>query len=154
MEEVDSVLRLMRESKDARWVAEQIEASFAQGISMSVKNAIVDGRFFELEPAALLSKGEQRKREKYETTRPYTDVEKKELLIAALKAVFIDLPAIQSAGIKGLRDIGAGVGSIEFAPPDELEQGHSGYSRTLSEAQAQQVSLTERVEQFLAQLNK
>jgi hypothetical protein len=154
MEEVDLVLRLMLESEDARWIAEQIEASFAQGISMSVKKAIVDGRFFELEPPTGLSKIEQRKREKYETTRPYTDSDKKELIVTALRAVFIDLPAIQSAGIKGLREIGADFTRVEFMPPAELEQGHSGYSRSLAEAETQESSLRVRVERFLAEFNK
>ena len=154
MEKVDHILQLMRESDDARWIAEQIEASFAQGISMSVKEAIVDGRFFELQPPTGLSKTEQRKREKYETTRPYTDSEKKDLVIAALRAVFVDLPAIQSAGLKGLREVGAESTSVEFLPPAEPEQGHLSYSRNLSESLAQESSLSERVEKFLAEFNK
>lgn len=154
MEEVDQILRLMRESDDIRWVAEQIEASFAQGISMSAKEAIVDARFFDLQSPTGLSKIEQRKREKYETTRPYTDLEKKELIVAALKAVFVDLPATQSAGMKGLHEVGADVTSIEFMPPAELEQGHSGYSRNLAETQAQESSFRERLEKFLAGFNK
>lgn len=154
MEEVDLILRLMRESDDARWIAEQIDASFAQGISLSAKEAIVDGRFLELQPPMGLSKVEQRKREKYETTRPYTDSEKKDLVVAALKAVFVDLPSIHSAGMRGLREVGAAFTSVEFMPPAELEQGHSSYSRNLPETQAQESSLRERVEKFLAEFNK
>ena len=94
---------------------------------MSVKEASSDAQFSEMEPIGLSSR-ERQKREKYETTRPYSSDEKIELLRSALRTLFIELPEIQVTAIDLLRSFGAKADHIEFVPPDEPEQGQFNYS--------------------------
>jgi len=108
------------------WLIDQVKQSFAQGVSMNVKEAAADTAFNSVEPAALTSR-ERRKREKYETTRPYSESEKLELVRQALDTIFLDLPAMQTAGMEQLRKLGAHADKIEFLAPDEPaeEQGEA-----------------------------
>ena len=133
MDAITTVITLLRKDDSTRWVAEQLVASFAQGVSMNVKDALTDARFYSLElvEAANLSSRERQKREKYETTRPYTDQEKLELLQQALERLYVELPAIQVAGQKRLADLGGNAAVIEFVPPDEPEQGRERYESSL-----------------------
>ncbi|MDN7542745.1 hypothetical protein [Burkholderia cenocepacia] len=153
MEKVDLVLRLLREDESTPWVADQVASSFAQGVSMNVKEALADVEFFSLEPQGLSSR-EKQKREKYETTRPYTDDEKLLLLAEALETVYVDLPAIQVAGLKGLQSFTAEGISIEFAPPDEPEQDRYGYTDDLKAALVRSEELRNRFDQFKQELMK
>ena len=125
-ETIDTFLSVLRRDGATSWVADELTQTFAQGISMSVKDATLDAQFFALELDGLSSR-ERQKREKYETTRPYSDDEKIELLRAALQTLFVELPEIQATGIERLRGFGAKADYLEFVPPDEPEQGQSGY---------------------------
>jgi len=120
---------------------------------MNVKDAQADIAFYSLEPSDLTSR-ERQKREKYETTRPYTDGEKLELLAEALETLYIDLPAIQAAGLEALQDLGGGGASIEFAAPDEPEQGLHGYTIELRHLQERRELLNVSFEQFRQELMK
>ncbi|MDN7915343.1 hypothetical protein [Burkholderia cepacia] len=126
-EEINSFLSLLRQDSSTAWVADQLTQTFSQGISMSVKEASSDAQFSEMEPIGLSSR-ERQKREKYETTRPYSSDEKIELLRSALRTLFIELPEIQVTAIDLLRSFGAKADHIEFVPPDEPEQGQFNYS--------------------------
>lgn len=153
MEKIDLVMRLLREDEQTPWVAGQVASSFAQGVSMNVKEALSDAQFYSLEPSDLTNR-EKQKREKYETTRPYSDNEKLELLTEALDTLYIDLPAIQVAGIKSLLDLGAAGSTIEFAPPDEPEQGRHGYTVDLKQVRKSQERLKKNFEEFRRELAK
>jgi hypothetical protein len=139
-ERVDKLLVMLRERDETSWVADQIIQSFGQGISMNVKEASLDLQFSALEPVGLSTR-EKQKREKYETTRPYSDEEKMELLREAIKTLFVELPAIQVAGMSGLQELGSKATVIEFVPPDEPERGRFEYSRSLDDIRAEQAAL-------------
>lgn len=139
-ERVDKLLATLRERDETSWVADQIVQSFGQGISMNVKEASLDLQFSALEPVGLSTR-ERQKREKYETTRPYTDEEKFDLLRVAMKTLFVELPAIQVAGMSGLQELGSSATTIEFVPPDEPERGRFQYSKSLDEVSADQATL-------------
>ena len=153
MEKIDLVMRLLREDERTPWIADQVASSFAQGVSMNVKEALTDSQFYSLEPSDLTSR-EKQKREKYETTRPYSEDEKLELLTEALDTLYIDLPAIQVAALKSLLDFGVGRSTIEFAPPDEPEQGRHGYTVDFQELKKTQEVLKRNFERFRQELAK
>lgn len=146
-EKVDKLLVILRERDDTSWVADQIVQSFGQGISMNVKEASLDLQFSALEPVGLSTR-EKQKREKYETTRPYSDEEKTELLREALETLFVELPAIQVAGMAGLQELGSKATAIEFVPPDEPEQGRFEYTKRLDDVRAEQAALRTRFSEF------
>ena len=64
---VSVLLPEIQKNQDTAWIVEQVLQSFAQGISMSAKDASLDRQFHEFGSAGL-STGERQKREKYETT--------------------------------------------------------------------------------------
>ena len=144
-EKVETVLSLLRDKDSTRWVADQVLLSFSQGLSMNVKDAESDDRFNALEPANL-TKRERRKREKYETTRPYTEQEKLELLREALETLYLVLPAIQVAALNALNELS--VTAVEFAPPDEPEQVHSSYTIDLQTADSERQTLASNFAKF------
>lgn len=153
MEKIDLVIRLLREDEHTQWVADQVATSFAQGVSMNVKETLSDSQFYSLEPSDLTNR-EKQKREKYETTRPYSEDEKLQLLTEALDTLYIDLPAIQVAALKGLSDFGADSSAIVFVPPDEPEQGEYGYTMDLQELEKTQEVLKMNFGRFRRGLGK
>jgi hypothetical protein len=148
-EKVESVLSLLRDSDSTRWVADQVLSSFSQGLSMNVKDAESDDRFNALEPANLTTR-ERRKREKYETTRAYTEQEKLKLLRDALETLYVELPAIQVASLNALAEFG--VTTVEFVPPDEPEQAESSYTVNLATANSEQQSLARNFAAFAEEM--
>jgi hypothetical protein len=151
MEKIELVMSLLREHDSTPWVADQVASSFGQGVSMNAKDALGDAQFEGLEPSDLTAR-EKQKREKYETTRPYTDGEKLELLADALETLYVDLPAIQVAGLELLQGLGVTGTSIEFAPPDEPEQGRHEYTVDLQEMRKQKELLIGNFERFKREL--
>jgi hypothetical protein len=125
--EVDLLLALLRENESTRWVAEQVVESFRQGLTMSFKEASGDSRFFALQ-AHDISSVDKRKRDKYETTRPYADEEKLNLLLDALKTLFVEVPDIQDAAFRELEALGLKVAGIEFEPPESIEPERESYT--------------------------
>jgi hypothetical protein len=148
----DDLLSLLRNHEATNWVAEQVVQSFAQGVSMNVKDASSDARFSALEPSGL-TKREKQKRQKYETTRPYLETEKVELILRALKILFVELPAIQVAGMVDLQQLGSEATVIEFVPPDELEQSRSEYSKSAGRVKDERGVLESNFAKFVAQLS-
>ncbi|MDE3207825.1 MAG: hypothetical protein KGL58_03160, partial [Pseudomonadota bacterium] len=49
------------------------------------------------------------------------------------KILYVDLPAIQVAGFQGLQEYCSGVSLIQFMPPDEPEEGRTGYEINFDE---------------------
>lgn len=129
---IDEILPLLQEETSTSWVAEQIKQTFRQGISMNVRESLGDAEFFQLAPSGLSTK-DKSKREKYETTRPYSASEKETIIISALETLYIELPAIQLSALNALQEFGLDTSRIEFTPPDEPEQGRDEYSITYDE---------------------
>lgn len=146
-EDVATILSLLREDESTRWVAEQVQRTFSQGLSMSVKEASEDQGFTALEPSGLTTR-ERRKREKYETTRPYSDQEKRAVIRKALETLYVELPAIQVAALGGLKDLGINATTMEFLAPVEPEQNHVEYSLTLEDQISRRASLASRFQEF------
>lgn len=69
-------------------------------------------------------------------------------------ALYVDLPAIQVAALKSLLDLGMAASTIEFAPPDEPEQGRHGYAVELQELSKTQEILKSNFERFQQELAK
>ena len=146
---VETLLSLLREGESTRWVADQLAQTFAQGLSMNVGEASTDLQFRSLEPADLTTR-DREKREKFETTRPYTDTEKKALLREALQMLFVALPAVQEAGIAELQKLGSTATLIEFIPPnaDVRDARETSYSKSLADVRADQENLKARFSEF------
>ena len=125
----DELIELLRESESVSWVADQIEHTLAQGITMTVKDIEYDSEFYRLEPSDL-TKRERKKRETYETTRAYTEEEAIELIEEAFEAVFMTLPSVQAHIFKQLTKIDSELSAIEFVSPDE--PGREDMPHTLS----------------------
>lgn len=123
----EELLPLLKEDTSTSWVAEQIQMTFRQGISMNVRESLADVSFYQLVPSDITTK-ERAKREKYETTRSYSVTEKELIIINALKTLYLELPAIQLSALETLKEFGLDTTSIEFVPPDEPELGVDGHS--------------------------
>lgn len=115
---IEQLLKLLRESESTAWVAEQIEYTLSQGKSETYKEAAKNKDFFKLESSDL-SKRDRTKRESYETTRSYTEVEARELIVSALRSFFVDIPWFQSKAFKNLNDLGIDVGEIQFVESEK-----------------------------------
>lgn len=113
-------LDLMRSDESVSWVSDQVAASFAEGIAQSAKDrGLVDPvSQFQLAEAEVTQR-ERTKREKYETSRPYEEPEKIQLIVHALHEVFVTIPAIQLAASGSLLELGAKAALIEFSAPDD-----------------------------------
>src|SRR5437762_3348685 len=107
-EPANVLLPLLRQSVSTRWIADNIAETLEQGVSVRVRDASSDVVFAAetAEPTGI-TRHERKKRETYETTRPYTESEELEVFAAALRTLLLDLPAIQVAGIQILGDLGA-----------------------------------------------
>lgn len=112
------LMQLLRESKSNSWVADQLGSTFAQSISMTVKDIGGDAEFYRLVPSDIPAR-EKKKRETYETTRAFTDEEALDVIKKAFRTVFVDLPAIQGAALRELHAFGIDFDDIEFVAPDE-----------------------------------
>lgn len=145
------VLDLLRERPEVGWVASQLQETLADGISMTVRDSADDAVFMQLEPTDLSTR-ERQKREKYETTRPYTDEEASELIIGALKELFETLPAVQTAALERVRSLAGRDVAIEFFPPDEVERGEPAHRLTTENYAAYQQDLEIRLDKFLSEL--
>lgn len=152
MDKINAILSALRKSESTSWVAEQTTFTFSQGLSVSGKEASQELAFAALEPAGLTYR-ERRKREKYETTRPYSDGEKLDLLVRALTTFFIDLPAIQMAAFSGLRGLGVDAATVEFVTPDEPGQGEAAYSMSLQAVASQKEYLAHKFREFAEMLS-
>lgn len=124
---------LLRANEEVAWVAEHLLASYSEGIAQSAKElAVSDATNLAMVQDETTARREKAKREKYETSRPYSEAEKIELLEFALKQVFIALPATQSSIAMALIDLGATADAIEFSAPDDEERETRSYTLRLS----------------------
>lgn len=127
MDNIDEFLRELRLVTATKWIADEIDETLSQGVSMNVKDAAADSRFFELLPTQDLPAKERNKRQTYETSRPFTNEEKVDVILKALEVMYLDLPAIRSSAINNLKVFGD-IESITFSSVDgefqEQEMAH------------------------------
>lgn len=146
-------LDLVRADDKASWVTDHLITSFSEGIAQSAKEVSRSvPRDFELSMETP-SRREKAKREKYETSRPYDEIEKIELIQYALREVFITLPAIQDATARSLREFGASAAIIEFSAPDDEERAERSYAIELYEKPETTKDLERRLTTFQEKLN-
>lgn len=148
-----AALDLLRNDDRLSWVVEQVTESFAEGIAQSAKEQgnLVHAESFAASTAEV-SPRERTKREKYETSRPYQEAEKIELIQFALKEVFVTLPKVQEANAKWLRDLGSVATTIEFDTPDNEERVEGAYAQPLSPDPTATADLDRRFTNFIARL--
>ena len=155
MEETSrNALDVFRSNEPVAWIAEQLVTSFSEGIAHSAKDGeqVLQRDFIELMG---LSSREKTKREKYETSRPYEEHEKLELVKFALNEVFVTIPSMQMATEKTLRELGTKAIAIEFLPPDEEERLHGSYIREFGRVDTNQIDdFKHRLSKFLERLSK
>jgi hypothetical protein len=123
-----NALDVFRSDDNVAWIADQLITSFSEGIAHSAK----DGEQVlqrDLIESMGLSSREKTKREKYETSRPYEEPEKLELVKFALEEVFVTLPLMQEATEQALRELGTKATAIEFLAPDEEERQQGSYKK-------------------------
>lgn len=118
MENIEDFLRELRASSKTRWIANDIDETLSEGVSMNVKDAITDSNFFELLPSQDLPIQEKNKRKKYETSRPLNDEEKIQVILKAIEVTYLDLPAIQQSAIKNINELDGNIRSITFSSSD------------------------------------
>lgn len=153
MEDISrDLLDLMRRDERLSWIVEQLTSSYAEGISQSAKdsNSHVQNEFSDVQS---LSTREKAKREKYETSRPYTNEEKLDLAKFALKEVFLTLPAMKASTFESLRELGSTASTIEFTVPDEEERTEGSYSEEINPNRVLQQELGRRINEFLQSTN-
>jgi hypothetical protein len=146
-----AALDVLRSDENVAWIAEQLIRSFSEGITQSAKEsgAVAQSDAYGLEPISLR---EKTKREKYETSRPYEESEKLELIRFALAEAFVTIPSMQNASAKALADLGSTASLIEFTAPDEEERAEGSYTRKLSDDPASVAGLRKQVETFSQKL--
>jgi hypothetical protein len=146
---------LLRTNEEVAWVADHLLASYSEGIAQSAKElAVSDASDLVLAQNATTARREKAKREKYETSRPYSEAEKIELLEFALEQVFITLPATQASIATALIDLGATANAIEFSAPDDEEPETGFYTLRLSTDEQKLDDLRARLERFCSELRR
>lgn len=139
------LLDLLRRDEKIAWVVDHLLNSFAEGITESAKEKVVNSN---PEVDDKTEAREKTKRAKYETTRPYTDSEKIELISFAIQQVFEVIPAMQTAAAHALKEFDVNASVIEFAAPDSEERTDETYSRLLESYGPVERDLRSRYEKF------
>ena len=152
MEETSrAALDVLRSDENLAWVAEQLIASFSEGIAHSAKESTSVVQREYIDDMALTPR-EKTKREKYETSRPYDEKEKLELIRFAFDEVFVTLPSMQNLSVKALHDLGSTASAIEFTAPDEEERLEGSYTRDIAQNVVSVQDLKQRLEDFRRKL--
>ena len=144
----NQLIQLLRETQSNAWVADQLERSLGQGVSMTVKDTKGDAEFSQLEPSDLTAR-ERKKRETYETTRAYTDEEAVKLIEEAFRTIFVVLPAIQQSALKELHALGLEFDGIRFAVPDEPGREDASHTIESGSERFSEETAKKRVDRFL-----
>jgi hypothetical protein len=153
MESLELLLRLINERAETRWVGEQLQETFARGISMAVSEAREDS-YFEVAFQTGLPTRDAKRREAYETSRPYTDEEKLQIVINALRVLFVEVPAVQEAAIRRLNDLGSNATTIVMAGPEGVEQVEREHAIDAKQASRQRIVSEEKFAVVLEALAK
>lgn len=143
------LLDLIRADDRLAWVVEQLLATFAEGIAAKVADHQVG---FERYANELPIKDRNR-REKYETSRPFTENEKFDLILNALQQVYKTLPDIQQEAFSKLRQLGSGAQVIQFVAPDEEERLEGSYTQVIAR-DSNKRDLANRLDTFLNEVRR
>jgi hypothetical protein len=119
MDDFDEALQRLREKPQTRWIAEQLAEVIAQGVSMARNEPSMESA---LANESSVTDYDRNKRATYQSSRAYTGHEKADLLMKAVHAVLVELPAIQLSAIERFRKLGSQATDIEFVPPP-IEEG-------------------------------
>lgn len=152
-EKSQAVLEILRTDDRVAWIVEQLTDSFAEGIAQSAKESgsLAQADHF-IKSEVTISTREKRKREKYETSRPYQEAEKLDLICFAIQEVFVTLPKMQESNATWLDELGSTATAIEFAAPDDEERAEGSYVQPLVIDQVAVADLRQRYEQFVERL--
>jgi hypothetical protein len=152
MEETSrTALEVLRSDQRISWIPDQLIASFSEGVACSAKEAGGEAQR-NIVDLMKLSAREKIKREKYETTRPFDENEKLDLVKFALEQIFVSLPSMQNAAVSAFKNLGSTAVAIEFTSPDEERQAEGRHIQDLVEGVAPVADLKRRFEEFRQRL--
>jgi len=153
-----TILQLLNEDRRASWVHDELLASFAEGVAQSAKDQASFGSDIEDARGPAVSGKELKKRLQYETSRPYDDREKLELIRHALHEVFVTIPSVRLAVARSLAELGVRAVAVEFSEPDEQERsGEDGryiVSISTAEVEPSRNESTRRFQRFSETLDR
>lgn len=156
MENIEVFLRELRESPITSWVAGEVDETLSQGISMNVKDAATDSKFYELLPSQNITEKERNKRQKYETSRVFTDDEKLEVILKAFEVIYLDLPAIRKSAIINLAEIDKKIEKITFSSAEEeiVSEEKTAHEIKLKEIDEELNEYRELHNKFIREINQ
>jgi len=155
MDSIEDLLRELKKSPSTRWMANEVDETLAQGVSMNVKDAVEDNRFFELMPVNIVQKKENNKRLSYETSRPFTEHEKIEVTLKAFEVIYLDLPAIRSSAVNNLVEFNNNLQSIVFSSADDdLTDREENHKITINKTSEELQYYKEAYSNFLGEIDK
>jgi len=133
------------------WVVQQAEAQIAEG-KVSAKSVIEQERFLpRLDPMFAVRKP-RRRQASLITSEPYSEAERLEILLNAIKAAIIERAQIEAAILDQLPEISA----VEFEPDAPVEETDRGFRGSKHRTDRNSVipgrSLQDRAEHALAAL--
>jgi hypothetical protein len=146
-------LELIGRDNQVSWVRDQLNASFIDGVTQSGsdRNAS-DAMAFEFGVESLSAR-ERNKREKYETSRPYAEGEKIDLIRDALFGVYVTVPALQLSAVESLRAIGLNVAEVAFSAPATEGEGGTEVEHRVGITREQASWLQGRFHEFAERLS-
>jgi hypothetical protein len=143
---VDSLIR-----NGFEWVVQEVDAQIADG-KVSAKSVIEQERFLtQLDPMFTVRKP-RRRQASLITSEPYSESERLDILLNAIKAAIVERVQIEVAILDQLPEISA----VEFepdAPTEEVDLGFRGAAHRINRASmTPDRSLQERAEHVLTAL--
>lgn len=150
MDRAEEFIEEMRQSKTTEWIADEIEETLVQGISMNAKEALNDAGFFQLKRSNEITTRDRNRRQNYETSRPFSEDEKTELIIKALKSIYLELPKIKLSALENIRDLEISATEIRFySSEDEATNQHETLKITLKETKLEAETAEKSYESFI-----
>jgi hypothetical protein len=150
LEKVDFIIKMLREKKDTLWVADQLSETFSEGVLMEIRE-MSQHEEFDLVPEGITKK-EKIKRQKYGTTRPYSDREKLEILENGLRRTFLEIQEVQISTFERIKKFVPSILNIIFVSPDDAK-GET-HTINLSKIKGSNENLKERFNQFIVNLRE
>lgn len=145
---------MLEEDSNATWIRDQISESIAEGITQSAKgDPPIRGDIAHSQATSDLAYRERSRREKYETSRPFSEQERVLLIRSGLREVFVTIPAVELAAIRYLRSLTSDSTSIVFSAPEEYEVADARSVHRIEMTEAQAKDLSERFERFSRELD-
>ncbi|WP_054688215.1 hypothetical protein [Pantoea stewartii] len=157
MEDINDFIRELKDLEGVNWIANELDETLSQGVLMSADDADKElsyNRVFELSPFEELPAKERKKRTKYETTRPFTEEEKIDVIKNAFRVVFLDLPAVREAAMNNLRDFDNNIKTIVFSnSSEESSTKVEKHSIDIDDVEKELIRYNELHSAFIKELN-